>query len=277
MAVLRLLTVYNEKDIIRENIEYFIERGIESVVLDNFSKDGTYEILKEYEGRGIRWIERYKSDFYDIVKLNTILLNLAFKENEKYFIWIDADEILSLFDTRLPLKEIIIKLFEYFDADCFSAAKLEFYHTEKESLFKENVSFEDFKYFAFGRNWKNVIFRKDSRIKTYVDKPYYYDEDFNELPHKVIGDIFYLKHYPFRTVRQTKKKIYRGLPATDSPDALNSHLRYFKDDMENKIFRPKENLTEFKDYPDFFADLMIEKFPELSEFYLRIYKDLINI
>jgi hypothetical protein len=275
MSILRLLTVYNEKDIIRENIEYYINQGIESIVLDNYSKDGSYEILKEYEGKGIRWIERYRTDFFDIVKLNTILLNLAFKEKEDYFIWID-DEILGFFDTRFPLKDTILKLFNYFNNDCFSVSKLEFYHTEKEKLDKENVSFADFKYFAFTRNWKNVIFKKDSRIRTYVDRPYYCDEQLNELPHKVINDLFYLKHYPFRTLRQAKRKVYRGAKGIRSENDFNTHYLYFKEDLENRIIKNRDDLIEFKDYPIFFIDLMVEKFPELSGAYMKIYNEVLN-
>ncbi len=277
MSVLRLLTVYNERDIIRENIEYYISQGIETVVLDNYSKDGTYEILKEYEGKGIRWIERYKSKFYDIVKINTILLRLAFKEPEKYFIWIDADEILTLFDERLPLKLTIIKLFSIFDVDCFSASKIEFYHTEKSKILEEkNYSFKDFNYFIFERNWKNVVFKKDFRIRTYVDKPYYIDENNKEIPHKVQKDIFFLKHYPFRTYRQAKKKVYRGLPLNNSPNALNAHYRYFKENMLDKIVRPKETLIRYENYPFFLADFMTKSYPELTSFYDKLYEKLLG-
>ena len=270
MAVLRLMTVYNEKDIIRENLEYFINQGIESIVLDNYSKDGTYEILKEYEGKGIRWIERYKTDFFDIVKLNKILLDLAFKEKEDYFIWIDADEILTVFDSRLNLRETIVTLLGDSNVDCFSASKVEFYYTDKEDLYKESASFNDFKYFKFSRNWKNVIFKRNKNIKNYIDGPHY-DEHLKDVPFNVINDIFYLKHYPFRSLRQAKKKIYRGLPRSKSPNVLNNHLLYYKEDMENKIVQDKTGMTLFQDYPTFLMDFTVEKFPELEKFYEKVY------
>ena len=273
MPVLRLLRTYNEKDIIRENIEYYINQNIDTIVLDNYSKDGTYEILKEYEGRGIRWIERVKTKKFDELKLNSILLNLAFQEKEDYFIWIDADEILCPFDKNFPLKDIIIFLFDYFKNDCFNAAKLEFYHTDKSALLKKNYSFKDYKYFGFTRLWKRVIFKKDRRIKFYVDGPIYCDDNLNKLEFKEIKDLFYIKHYPYRSLRQAKKKIYRGLP--EEQNGINKHYYYYLEDVENRIVRPKDSMIEYNNnLPDFFVKLMITLYPELKNFYSKIYNEL---
>lgn len=48
------LLVRDEKDIIRENIEYHLAQGIDFfIATDNESVDGTSEILKEYESKGL--------------------------------------------------------------------------------------------------------------------------------------------------------------------------------------------------------------------------------
>jgi len=279
MSVLRLLTVYNEKDIIRENILYYISQGIETVVLDNCSKDGTYEILKEFEGKGVRWIERVKTDFYDIIKINTLLLNLALKyEKEDYFLWVDADELICPFDSKYKLEYIIPKLFNKFTVKAFGASKVEFYLTENDDVHNGFDSFNNLKFFYFEPYWKDPIFKREENLKTYIDKPFYLREDQKELPYKKLKNLFYIKHYPFRSIRQAKKKIYRGIPKnmrnSENPNKnfLNYHYLCYREELENKIVRNANELNEFKDTSDFFVKFMCAGNPRLQTFYQKIYK-----
>jgi len=213
MSVLRLLAAYNEKDIIRENIEYYISQGLETVVLDNFSKDGTYEILKEYEGRGIRWIERFKTKFYDIMRINNLLLNLALQnEKEPYFIWADADEIICPFDSRYNLKKFIVDMFELFNVDAFYASKLEFYLTEFNQLEKGVTSFKEFKYFNFEKDWKRVIFRRKENLKSYIDHPYFIDNKGNLLDYKYLRIFFISSIIHFAPLDRQKRKFLEEFP-----------------------------------------------------------------
>ncbi len=276
MSVLRLLTVYNESDIIRENIQYYISQGVETVVLDNYSKDGTYEILKEYEGKGIRWIERLKTDYYDIIKLNTILLNLVLKnEKEQYFIWADADEITCPFNTKFKLIDFVPKAFEVFNVDAFVVSKFEFYLTNIHELKKGINSITDFKYCIFEKNWKKTIFRKNEFLQTYVDMPYYFDKDNNELSYKTQENIFFIKHFPYRSLRQAKRKIYRGIPKkfrnknidASNIDILNKHYLWYKEDFENRVIRKRDDLLEFENHSDFYMNFMIKKYPESEKDY----------
>ncbi len=282
MSVLRLLTVYNEKDIIRQNIEFYASQGIETIVLDNYSKDGTYEILKEYEGRGVRWIERYKTDFYDIRTLNTVLIKLAKNEKEKFFIWIDADEFLYPFNENFYLKDVIKKLFLKFPkVDAFNVSKVEFYHTDKSEI--HNFKIEKMNYFYFESVWKDVIFRKKEELLTYLDRPFYF-EKLNldkELKYKSLKYLFYIKHYPFRTIRQAKKKVFRAIPThlrnqtQIDPKIINWHLISMKNNVENSIVRSKDSLIKFDESDkEFYKKFVLKQKTKLFNYYNKIEKIL---
>ena len=277
MSVLRLFTVYNERDIIRENIEFFINQGIESIVLDNYSKDGTYEILKEYEGKGIRWIERYKTEYFNISKLNAILINLAQGEKEKFFIWVDADELLYFFHPDIPLRIIIPIIFSKFkQINVLNASKVEFYHTESNNI--ETFNMKDMKYFYFEPVWKDVIFKKREDLVSYLDKPLY--SDGNGLKkYKKLNHLFFLKHFPFRTLRQTKKKVYRAFPKSirnekdlKDKNIINWHLFSLKNskNLEQHILRDKKNMFEFKDEVNFYKNFLISIKPGLERYLNKI-------
>ena len=48
------LLVRNEEDIIRENIEFHLSQGVSYfIATDNRSIDGTADILREYEAKGV--------------------------------------------------------------------------------------------------------------------------------------------------------------------------------------------------------------------------------
>ena len=61
MKIVGMLAVYNDNDIIEEIIQHLISQGIDLVVLDNGSTDGTYEICKKFVGKGILDLFQYKT------------------------------------------------------------------------------------------------------------------------------------------------------------------------------------------------------------------------
>jgi hypothetical protein len=94
LKIIMTLLVRNEEDIIRENIEFHMSQGVSFfIVTDNLSIDGTVEILKEYEDRGVLRYFYEPSDRFDQQGWVTRMARLAFSEyGADWVINNDADE-----------------------------------------------------------------------------------------------------------------------------------------------------------------------------------------
>ena len=214
--------------------------------------------------------------------LNTEIDEKFLGEIEKYFIWLDADEFLFPFDENFYLKDAIKNLFRTFPkVDAFNVSKVEFYHTDKNKI--HSFNFNNMNYFYFEIKWKDVIFRKKDELLTYLDRPYYFEKSNldKELNYKKLNYLFYIKHYPFRTLRQAKKKVYRAIPvhlrnsSKIDPKIINWHLISMKDNIENSIVREKSSLHFFEtSNKKFYKDFILKQKPELIKYYQKIEKFL---
>lgn len=93
MKLIMTLLVRDEEDIIRENIEYHSSVGVDHfIVMDNGSRDGSRDILLEYEKAGIlEYI--YQPDCYFQSKWATEMTQLAYRKyGADWVINNDADE-----------------------------------------------------------------------------------------------------------------------------------------------------------------------------------------
>lgn len=91
--IVMTILVKDEADIIQENIEYHLSRGVDHfIVMDNDSKDGTTEILKRYEREGVLdYI--YQDGVYSQSEWVTQMARLAYQNHKAdWVINNDADE-----------------------------------------------------------------------------------------------------------------------------------------------------------------------------------------
>jgi len=88
------LLARNEEDIIRQNILYHLEMGVDFVIAtDNLSVDGTVDILKEFEAQGVLYLIREEQDAFNQHVWVTRMAHLAqSKFNADWVIHSDADE-----------------------------------------------------------------------------------------------------------------------------------------------------------------------------------------
>jgi len=112
MKILGMIPVYNDEDIIEELIEYYIDQGLELVILDNGSTDNTFEICQKYVGKGVLQIHQYKTEtyVYEWENILRILYDMALFHSPDWVIRSDSDEFLESGTSNLTLKEAIEKL-----------------------------------------------------------------------------------------------------------------------------------------------------------------------
>ncbi len=77
MLVMTLL-VRNEKDIVRDNIEFHLGSGVDFIIAtDNNSTDGTLEILKDYQSKGVLYLIQEPSTTFNQSKWVNRMADLA--------------------------------------------------------------------------------------------------------------------------------------------------------------------------------------------------------
>lgn len=88
------LLVRDEEDIIRENVLYHLDRGVDFVIVtDNLSVDRTADILREFVDQGVMAVIREDDDTYAQSRWVTRMARLAKTEHgADWVINSDADE-----------------------------------------------------------------------------------------------------------------------------------------------------------------------------------------
>ncbi len=93
MKIVMTLLVRDEEDIIKQNIEYHLSRGVSHfIATDNRSIDGTTDILREYEQAGLLDLILEESDDYSQHKWVTRMACQAAELGADWVINNDADE-----------------------------------------------------------------------------------------------------------------------------------------------------------------------------------------
>ena len=94
MKLVMTLLVRNESDIIRENIEFHLNHGVDQIIVtDNCSADDTLDILREYEKGGVIRIIQEPSLDYNQTRWVTRMAIIAREElGADWIIHNDADE-----------------------------------------------------------------------------------------------------------------------------------------------------------------------------------------
>ena len=93
MKLFMTLLLRDEEDIVRENLDFHLSQGVDRVIVtDNGSEDGTVEILREYEERGVVRLVLEPADDYSQGRWVTRMARLAAGEGADWVINNDADE-----------------------------------------------------------------------------------------------------------------------------------------------------------------------------------------
>jgi len=110
LKIIGMLSVYNDSDIIKELIEYYISQGLNLVIVDNDSTDNTVEICNEFVGSGVNKIISFPSKLWDLYNSQKIQYDLALLQNPDWVIKIDSDEFFESGKNNFSLKEVIVEV-----------------------------------------------------------------------------------------------------------------------------------------------------------------------
>jgi len=205
LRTIGILPVYNEADVIEQVLRYHIEQGLQLIVVDNGSTDGSYEVIKNYVGRGVISVQRIITDRVRFQFLLTTLSAIAAIHAPDWLVLIGADEFL---ETRNSAKgETLIeglieeekKGYEVVQFDTF-----EFWPTRLDNPTENDVR-RRMKYYTWTSAWNFRAYRWSEMSRFHEHYP-------TPAPGRILKispNIFVLRHYRFRSFDHGMRKTFQ--------------------------------------------------------------------
>ena len=223
VEICRIGVVRNEEDIIERNLQWYINEGFPAIILDNGSTDRTYDICRDYLGKGVVYTEQIPFKEHD---RELSLKELGYITQISGFEWLllaDADEFYESPMQGEPLRESLVQeIHNGYNIVRFH--NIEFWMTEKDNLNEPDLIQRIRHYSYFDSN----------RYKLFPNAP---GIDFwTKLGHapilpagmeyKVSPKVHISRHYKFRSVEQGLEKISRIRPPSRRKD-ISIHYAKF--------------------------------------------------
>ena len=234
MTIVLTLLVRDEADIIRQNIEYHLKNGVDSIILtDNGSVDGTLEICQEYLGSGIIQIIQEPARDFSQYAYVTRMANLAStKYNADWVINADADEFF-LSENHQDLKSALSSI----------APEYSMVSVNRNDFVPIHRDYKDFSPTQFPyQKKKSLNLRGESLPPKVVHRGGSSDIQVSQGNHSVTGSgldnilvdsPIQIFHYPIRSINQFRSKVRNAGSGYANNTKLNKtngfHKRYWYD------------------------------------------------
>ena len=207
--VLAIIHSYNEADIIEETIQHLLDQGLYIYVLDNYSTDGSFDIVRkiQIENKDRIFLEKFPEEKYEgqhryewykqLEKTEQIAQTLDFD----WFIHYDVDEIRISPWKNVNLRDAICFI-DSLGYNCVENTVIDFRLTRRDEVIfntngfyamRENITTEQLK------TWKKserIELKSSAGHKAQISNP-------KIFPLKILN-----KHYPMRSVEQASKKVF---------------------------------------------------------------------
>ncbi|MDD5194392.1 MAG: radical SAM protein [Candidatus Omnitrophica bacterium] len=219
MRACGIVFCYNEEQILRDNLSYYLSEGIDLVVFDNCSTDSSPEIIKEFQptqenfsGKIISSL-RIETQGYEWKKILQIACDYMHQHLSGYdwILLIDSDSFYSSPVKGMPILEFLSYAAKY-GYNVLNGKLYDFYPTEKDDL-------------AIVSPTKRMHYCKNKHEELlYVNEKYHrifqYDPSidfYSSFGHivtrsnrRVLNKVRYIyRHYPWVSFEHGKKKIFK--------------------------------------------------------------------
>lgn len=246
MKIVCMIPTYNNVDFIEEVIEHILSQGLDLVLLDDGSTDGTFEVCQKYSKYNNVELLQIKNREWEHTEIFRILYDMALLKSPDWVIRSDADELLESGINGVTLNDVIKKVddegFNIIQFDWF-----EFFLTDndnnKSTKVKDRMKYYSWQYDFLYRAWKVYpgimpelgwghipVFPKYLKYKIYPQK-------------------FVARHYRFRSVEQARQKI--TMIDSRTKDTISEQLGYFKHYKKilnnNSLITDHSILTRYND------------------------------
>lgn len=270
VKTLAIVSCFNDEDIIRDSIEHLIKEDVDVYVVDNWSSDETWSLLKklqeDFPARVIG-IERFPSQAPDSQYNWHGILNrkeVISKENAaryKWFIHYDSDEQRTSPWPNVSLGRAI-SFIDSLGYNAIDHTLIDFRPT-RDGFDSDRKATDFFSHFEFNglpsgfsqiKGWRgdtNIVDLKSSGGHSVEF------EGRRTFPLK-----FLLSHYPLRSTSQAQKKIFRDrlkrYASEERTRGWHVHYKQYENREDASFVWNEDGLTKF-DPQTFFSEFLLER------------------
>jgi hypothetical protein len=210
--VVALIGVYNEADLVAAALEKLSTEGVEILVLDNWSTDGTWEIARSLLGRGVLDVRRFPasgpSDTYSSSALLAEKERLMRELDADWFLHTDIDEVRRSAWPGVTLREGLFRVGRAgYDAVDFTVVV----HPAVDEAFVAGMDHErHFRHFAFSSplwDFLRVNAFHPAGREVCLTSSGGHEAIFEGR--RVFPFKFLMRHYPIRGQAHGERKVFR--------------------------------------------------------------------
>ena len=264
IMVTAIVNCYNEGDIITEVVLYLLQQNLNVIVVDNWSTDGSYEVvLALAEKQPKLKVTRFPDAPSDYFNLNEQLINtvkISQQHGYGWYIHYDADEIRESPWQNVNLQDAV-SFVDSLGYNAIDFTVLNFRYLKDDSDYSDLPPTKRLRYWEFGDrpgHFKQVKAWKYYGQKVNLNKSGGHRVRFTDQ--KIYPFNFLTRHYPLRSSEQSNQKLYRDrLPRFDlEQKKFGWHLHYNNLSIEQLKGWHKKDL--FPWHPTTFkTDYLIER------------------
>lgn len=236
MRLLGMIPVYNESDIIESVINYLVSQGVELVILDNGSTDGSYEICSKHVSKGVLSLETVFTERFEFDLIIRKLYETALSYRPDWILLNAADEFLESPYPDLKLKEAI-QLEDQKGYNLIQFNNFEFWPTEQDRESLETDVRKRLKYYTWNDDCQFRCWKVYAGIKVGGSAGHYpvFPKNVNM---KIAKNKYVLRHYRIRSYQHGLKKIFtERLPRYPAEErSKGRHVHYDKFGRDEVFF-----------------------------------------
>lgn len=201
-TVVASMRVYNEIDVLDAVIQRAIAEGVQLVIYDNWSDDGSYELAERFVGQGVialkRWPEQPSNSFSHYAYADFVTRDLLNYPSSWHMAW-DADEYLRSPWYGVPYRDALHAV-DQMGYTVVDHSYLDYWPTDDtfdSGDMVRHIKYYELRDLPLQRAWKAG------------DKPVTMARACHQVSfdgHKVCPELFILMNYRYRSSRQAKQK-----------------------------------------------------------------------
>ena len=244
VSALAIIPCYNEEDIIVKTVSNLLEQGIDVHVLDNWSSDGSWNLLaKAFAENGRVSLSRFPHEAQRDFNLRNILSQIASigaASKHDWILHVDADEELVSSIPGMTLLDFLTAADRsgYNVVDCTVLNFRPYRKSPLGKIFLDKWEFETSSWSqSIERAWKNSGFAVGlSKSGGHIVEV----EEKRLFPLNLA-----IKHFPLRSPSQARKKIFRDrLPRTKEERSLYGFHTHYDSKKKWERFLWKQSLLK---------------------------------